>query len=76
MPNGSCFTRTIKQGMRGTDVGVVQKILKDKGFFPAEQSVTSYFGAVTYNAVKAFQKASKLTSDGIVGPKTQVALIK
>lgn len=70
------FTRTLKAAMRGTDVGVLQQILKDKGFFPSSQKVTSYFGMVTLAAVKAFQTSVKLRSDGVVGKLTIAALIK
>ena len=35
---------------------------------------TAYFDERTLKAVKAFQKANKLTPDGVVGPKTRVAL--
>lgn len=68
------FTRTLRVGMKGTDVGVLQQILKDKGFFPKTQSVTSYFGAITFKSVKEFQKANGLTVDGIVGKNTIKAL--
>ncbi len=61
--------------MKGTDVGIVQKILKDKGYFPQTQSITSFFLGKTLFAVQKFQKDHKLSPDGIVGPKTQAALL-
>jgi len=68
------FTRTLKVGSKGTDVGILQKILKEKGYFPASQSITGFFGRITENAVKAFQKANNLQADGIVGKMTREKL--
>jgi len=68
------FTRTLKQSMKGTDVGVMQQALKDKGFF--NNSVTSFFGMITLDAVKRFQKSKGLIPDGICGPKTQASLVQ
>lgn len=69
------FKRTLKKGSRGTDVGMLQKILKDKGYFPESQKLTSFYGDITFNAVKAFQKANGLVDDGIVGAKTREKLV-
>lgn len=66
------FTKLLKQGMSGTDVGMLQKKLKDLGFFNV--SITSYFGSITKQAVEKFQKAHNLTPDGIVGPLTNAVL--
>lgn len=68
------FTRTLKVGMKGTDVGVLQQILKDKGYFPKTQKITSYFGGITFGAVLQFQKDNGLIEDGIVGKLTQKLL--
>lgn len=68
------FSKVLKIGSHGTDVGMLQKKLKDLGFFPASQSITSFFGSITYKAVQAFQRANGLTPDGIVGPKTNAVL--
>ncbi|MGI6189492.1 MAG: LysM peptidoglycan-binding domain-containing protein [Clostridiales bacterium] len=63
------LTRTLRIGMRGEDVSVVQQLLKDQGYFTYHQ-ITGYFGTITEAAVKAFQKANGLVADGIVGPVT------
>lgn len=58
--------------MRGADVLAVQKALKAAGFNPG--ALDGIFGKQTQAAVKAFQKAKKLTVDGIVGKQTCTAL--
>jgi len=70
-------TRTLEQGMSGSDVTAVQQILKTKGYLTA--SATGYFGPSTFAAVQKFQcdKSIACTGDsawGIVGPATQAAL--
>lgn len=62
------FTRTLTLTLRGTDVGVLQQILKDKGFF--NHSVTGFFGVITLKAVEDFQHSKGLKMDGVVGPLT------
>jgi peptidoglycan hydrolase-like protein with peptidoglycan-binding domain len=58
--------------MKGDDVKAVQTALKNKGLYT--DTLDGNFGPKTDAAVKAFQKANGLTQDGIVGPKTCVAL--
>lgn len=67
------LARTMKLGHRGDDVKRLQQILKELGFY-SHAICTGYFGSITEMAVKSFQKAHKLVSDGIVGPKTLLAL--
>lgn len=68
------FSKVLKLGMSGTDVGMLQKKLKDLGYF--NYSVTSYFGSITLASVKKFQADHHLTADGIVGAMTNAALNK
>lgn len=68
--------KTLRFGMRNTDVVVLQDILKQKGFFPTNIASTGYFGAITKKSVAAFQKANGLVADGIVGKNTIKALYK
>ena len=63
---------TLKKGSKGTEVKVVQSKLKELGYLSS--SVDGIFGSDTKKAVQAFQEASGLAVDGIVGPKTLVAL--
>ncbi len=77
------FTQTLKLGMSGTEVGMLQKVLKQEGLFPQTQSITSYFGNITVQAVKDFQKkysqdilapAGLVTPTGVVGEYTRKKL--
>ncbi|TSB48634.1 peptidase [Alkalicoccobacillus porphyridii] len=65
--------QTLRQGMNHSDVTQLQDQLKSKGFFTYEQS-TGYFGTITTQAVRDFQKANNLKVDGIAGPQTIGAL--
>ncbi len=66
--------RQLKQGMSGDDVTTLQTILaSDPSIYP-EGTVTGYFGRLTAEAVKKFQKKHGLESVGSVGPKTLAKL--
>lgn len=60
--NGYTFPRDLKFGMTGTDVGILQSYLKKEGLFNAK--ITSYFGRITEESVKAFQ--AKYANDCLV----------
>ncbi|MDP1545160.1 MAG: peptidoglycan-binding protein [Anaerolineales bacterium] len=64
----------VQQGKTGQEVRAVQRLLRDK--FGYNISVDGIFGPDTANAVKQFQTANGLSSDGIVGPKTWQKLIE
>lgn len=63
--------RTLKRGMRGQDVRVLQDYLTRAGF---DTPVDGVFGRTTLRNVKRFQRAEGLTADGVVGPGTVAAL--
>jgi hypothetical protein len=63
----------IKKGSKGSAVLQLQKILNSKGYKLSEDSD---FGPKTDAAVRAFQKANHLETDGEVGPLTWAALLK
>ena len=60
-------------GMKNDEVEEIQKRLKELGLY-TEPEITGYYGPITEKAVKAFQEASGMTADGIVGKKTKAAL--
>ncbi|KRQ87356.1 N-acetylmuramoyl-L-alanine amidase LytC precursor [Caloramator mitchellensis] len=63
------YTRTLKRGAVGEDVKELQKALIKLGYLKITTPTTK-FGPATETAVKAFQKANKLPSLGIVGRAT------
>ncbi|HEX5147305.1 MAG TPA: peptidoglycan-binding protein [Conexibacter sp.] len=59
--------RTLRKGMRGHDVRVLQDYLSRNG---VSTPVDGVFGPGTRSNVRRFQRAHGLTADGIVGPST------
>jgi peptidoglycan DL-endopeptidase LytE len=59
----------LKIGSHGKDVSQLQSQLKSLGYF-TYPSITEYYGTITAEAVRKFQKDYGLTVDGIAGPKT------
>ena len=68
------FVTNLKLGSTGSEVRSLQSKLKTLKFYLGV--IDGKFGVSTENAVKAFQKAHKLTQSGNVGPKTRVLLNK
>jgi murein L,D-transpeptidase YcbB/YkuD len=63
----------VKKGSKDDAVKKLQQILNAKGYKLTEDSD---FGPATEAAVRAFQKANHLETDGEVGPLTWAALLK
>lgn len=63
---------TLKEGMKSKDVLTLQVYLKGLGYFT--HALTSYFGSITKQSVKDFQKDNGLIADGICGKNTWKAL--
>ena len=72
------LTRNLRYGMEGADVRAVKERLFMLGCYaPAIAALTnSRFGADTRAAVRAFQRANALETDGVVGPLTFAALFE
>jgi len=68
------FTKPLKLGSTGTEVTELQKKLKTLDFYTGK--IDGGFGVATEKAVKAFQKAHKLSQLGSVGPGTRALLNK
>lgn len=68
----------LARGARGDGVAAVQGVLADLGFnlsrTMARGAPDGVFGPETEEAVKQFQRANGLKSDGYVGPLTLAAL--
>lgn len=65
-------TNNLKLGSRGEYVRKLQKDLTSLGY---KLNADGIFGKQTEAAVKRFQRAKNLVADGIVGPRTAVAII-
>ncbi|MGP4079934.1 peptidoglycan-binding protein [Pseudalkalibacillus sp. R45] len=65
--------RTLVNGSSGSDVAELQDYLMTKGVFPYHTS-TGYYGNITEEAVKDFQRKRNLKVDGIAGPQTNHAV--
>ncbi|MBP5729555.1 MAG: peptidoglycan-binding protein [Clostridia bacterium] len=63
---------TLKVGSTGTDVQTLQQKLIELGYLKG--SADGVFGNKTAAAVKAYQKASNLTADGVAGSQTLSSL--
>ncbi|GIW67864.1 MAG: hypothetical protein KatS3mg096_732 [Candidatus Parcubacteria bacterium] len=57
-------TNYLSVGMRGTEVVKLQVGLQWLGYFPAQQECTGYYGGITRQAVRDFQKAYNLVVSG------------
>jgi len=70
------ISRLLKQRMTGEDVWAVKKYLFINKWYNSNigQITNKTFGADTLTALKNFQKAKGLTTDGIVGRKTITAM--
>lgn len=65
-------SRLLFKGQRGLDVRRLQELLSAVGFTPG--TADGVFGSRTDGAVRSFQAAAGLTSDGLVGTATRGAL--
>jgi lysozyme len=66
---------TLTRNDKGSEVKTLKTLLKRHGFWPYPTK-SSTFGRATKSQVVKFQKAKKLTADGVVGPGTWKALRK
>ena len=65
----------IKKGSNGAEVQSLQILLIAKGFSCGQYGADGDFGSGTDSAVKGFQRAHGLESDGVVGAHTWEALL-
>jgi len=75
--NSLSLNKDLKIGMRDIDVTKLQYKLKKLGFFPQDQELTNYFGAITQQSLIKYQKANQINPpQGYCGPITRKALNK
>jgi hypothetical protein len=73
------FTRNLTTGAKGNDVAMLQRCLgylkdADGYLFPLNIEPTGFYGGITRNAVKKFQKLYALTQTGSVDKVTRALL--
>lgn len=64
----------MKLGASGDRVVKVQRRLQELGYFKSK--ATGYYGSQTQYAVQHFQRNNGLVADGVIGRKTQEALVQ
>jgi hypothetical protein len=64
----------LNPGAKGTKVRALQQALASLGYSPGK--IDGSYGPATQKAVASFQRASKLSPDGILGARTLAALTK
>ena len=64
------FTKKLKYNDRNNEVVQLQTRLRDQGYFPYATPSTGWYGPVTRDAVKLFQKYHNLPESGEVGQQT------
>jgi len=62
----------LQYGARSGLVKAVQQLLKNLGYLPADLEPTEYFGQMTRDAIKQFQKDYGLPATGFWGPMTRL----
>lgn len=67
--------RNLKKGCTGEDVRALQMLLLGNGHDLGAAGADGIFGSKTDVSVRAYQKAKKLTEDGIAGKNTMCALL-
>lgn len=63
----------LRRGSSGSDVKQVQTTLKDLGYFTYSKT-TGFYGRITEDAVRRFQRANGIAADGIIGNNTRSLL--
>ena len=71
---GSSDRNYLQKGDTGSEVKTMQTMLIACGYSCGTAGVDGDFGTATDAAVRAFQKAQKLTVDGLYGPASKAAL--
>lgn len=70
---GSGVAKTYGRNDRGPVVERIQQRLNELGLLPVNE-IDAVYGAITFGAIKMFQKQKGLVADGLAGPNTLAAL--
>lgn len=67
--------RTLYKGLKGEDVRALQALLALRGYPCGEKGADGSFGPATDEALREYQKAKGLATDGRAGPATMKSLL-
>lgn len=73
LPAGFVFNKNLWLGSRHADVTKLQQFLINSGYMKDVKN-KGFFGVLTFNAVKAYQKKNAISQTGYVGIKTRTAI--
>ncbi|MCX7589624.1 MAG: peptidoglycan-binding protein [Patescibacteria group bacterium] len=65
------FNKDLSFGTKDKDVEILQACLRFEGLYPSNISITGYFGKITLDSVKKFQKKYGINDTGIVDSNTR-----
>ena len=68
------FTRNLGYGAHDAAVLFLQERLRAYGYFPKSAKLSSYFGPITRDALKRYQRAQHINPTGFLGPATRARL--
>jgi peptidoglycan hydrolase-like protein with peptidoglycan-binding domain len=68
------FTKSYQKGDKNVEIEHLQEILFSEGVSFPQNLITGYFGSITENSLKLFQKKHGLAETGIVDSATQTQL--
>lgn len=69
------FLRSLSRGMRGDDVRNLQELLAQDPSILSSDNVTGFFGPLTEEALRKFQRKHGIDAIGVFGPKTQAKIL-
>lgn len=69
------FLRSLSRGARGDDVRDLQELLAQDPSILDSSNITGFFGPLTEEALRKFQKKHGIEAIGVFGPKTQAKIL-
>lgn len=69
------FARSLMRGMSGDDVRDLQELLAQDPAIFSSAFITGFFGPITEEALRKFQRKHGIEAIGIFGPKTQAKIL-
>jgi peptidoglycan hydrolase-like protein with peptidoglycan-binding domain len=69
------FVRSLTRGMSGDDVRDLQELLAQDPTIFSLANITGFFGPLTEEAIRKFQRKHGIEAIGVFGPKTQAKIL-